>query len=215
MEEKIMTDMEYLTPKSPKVIALYNAVIALLREGADLTRLKVSDIAAEAGIGKGTTYDYFKSREELIVKAILYRIYRDFQEICRRIEQAEDFRSKIDIFLDLVFETGCPDKKLFEQYMQFCTNSRSLPLRFREELLKCAFPIEEIRDFGKLLYEYAAEEGIVPKGLSLYYIQTAFLNLMLSYALYCHPHPCAKQEDVLTKEDVKQRLYENLVYMLR
>ena len=47
----------------PKVLALYRGVLELLDEGADVNTIKVSDITAKAGIGKGTAYDYFKSRE--------------------------------------------------------------------------------------------------------------------------------------------------------
>ena len=50
----------------PKVLALYEAVLKLLDEGADINTLKVSDMTERAGIGKGTAYDYFKSKEEII-----------------------------------------------------------------------------------------------------------------------------------------------------
>ena len=46
----------------PKVRALYEAVLELLNENADISTMKVSDITSRAGIGKGTAYDYFKSK---------------------------------------------------------------------------------------------------------------------------------------------------------
>ena len=39
---------------SSKVIALYQAVVGLFEEGADMSVVTVSEIAARAGIGKGT-----------------------------------------------------------------------------------------------------------------------------------------------------------------
>lgn len=46
--------------------AVYQAVLRLIGSGADITRLRVQEIAAEAGIGKGTVYEYFASKEEIL-----------------------------------------------------------------------------------------------------------------------------------------------------
>ena len=42
---------------APKVEALYQAIMALFVEGADLNTLTVAEIARKAGIGKGTVYE--------------------------------------------------------------------------------------------------------------------------------------------------------------
>ena len=57
-----------------KVILIYRAVLQLLEEGVDLANLKVSDITEKAGIGKGTAYDYFDSKEDILVYALLFFI---------------------------------------------------------------------------------------------------------------------------------------------
>ena len=49
-----------------KKAAVFRAVLKLLRQGRPLGDLKVSEIAEAAGIGKGTVYEYFPSREELL-----------------------------------------------------------------------------------------------------------------------------------------------------
>ena len=41
----------------------------------------VSAVAKEAGIGKGTVYGYFKSKEELLLKACLYNCQKDSDEL--------------------------------------------------------------------------------------------------------------------------------------
>ena len=40
--------------QSPKVEAMYRAVLDLIREGKDISKIKVIDITSKAGIGKGT-----------------------------------------------------------------------------------------------------------------------------------------------------------------
>ena len=72
---------------APKVMALYGAVIALLREGADLNNVTVAEIAAKAGIGKGTIYEYFSNKEEMIAEALFYKLKTDCQEMYRLINK--------------------------------------------------------------------------------------------------------------------------------
>ncbi len=59
---------EYL----PKEKAIYQAVLALFEEGADINSLTVAEITGRAGIGKGTAYEYFSGKEEMIAKAFFY-----------------------------------------------------------------------------------------------------------------------------------------------
>ena len=57
---------------APKAEALYQAIMALFAEGADKNTLTVAEIARKAGIGKGTVYEYFDNKEEMIAGAIYY-----------------------------------------------------------------------------------------------------------------------------------------------
>lgn len=59
---------------------MYEAVNELLEEGRDIYRMKISEITQRAGIGKGTAYEYFSTKEELLGKAIFYQLHRG---ICR------------------------------------------------------------------------------------------------------------------------------------
>ena len=207
--------LEYLNPSSPKAVALYEAVSALSREGADLTQLKVSDIAAKAGIGKGTVYDYFKSREELIVKAVLYTIFKHLRIVKSRVCQADGFRKKVDVMLDTLFEAEDSDTNIFQILMPFIHDIGNFPGRFREEFIKCAPSISEIENLFQTILISAEEEGIVMSGLNLYFVENAFINTVMDYARYKKTAKCGKLYSDLSEEKVRQRLYENLVYMLR
>lgn len=207
--------MSFLTPSSPKVIALYDAVRALSQGGADLTQLKVSEIAAKAGIGKGTTYEYFKSREELIVKAVLYNIYQHIQVIERRLERKNGFQQKVYVILDTLFELGGDDKNLFQRLMPFFYDIGSFPVRFREEFKKYAPGMKAVKRIGNALLEDAVEEGIFQEGLEPFYVQAALLTIIVDYAIFRQQSKCQEIRHGLTDEEVRQRLYENLVYALR
>ena len=79
----------------PKVLALYRGVLELLDEGADVNSIKVSDITAKAGIGKGTAYDYFKSREEIIACALLYDVEQKIEEEKEELDRHQGFSKKV------------------------------------------------------------------------------------------------------------------------
>ena len=57
-----------------KEIAIFDGVIKLIKSGIDPYLIKVQEIAAAANVGKGTIYDYFRTKEEAISKAILYNL---------------------------------------------------------------------------------------------------------------------------------------------
>ena len=207
--------MEYLNPSSPKVAALYDAVRALSREGSDLTQLKVSDIAARAGIGKGTVYDYFKSREELIVKAVLHTIYQYICMMEKRIQETTGFRQKVYVVLDILFEQNEENQNFFQYLMPFFYDIGSVSIRFREEFEKCTFNVKWFGKIGKILFGAAVEEGLFEGKVSFFYVQTALLNMILNYAIFRKQSNCKEWGLQLSDEEVKQRLYENFVYGLR
>lgn len=59
-----------MAKNAEKETALYEAVFRLLARGEKMYSVTVQQIAEEAGIGKGTVYEYFTSREEIISKAM-------------------------------------------------------------------------------------------------------------------------------------------------
>ena len=87
---------------APKVLATYRAVIDLFREGADLNNLTVSEITAKAGIGKGTAYEYFKSREHLLMDALDYYQKSWSESIQEELSRQNGFMEKISCLFDLL-----------------------------------------------------------------------------------------------------------------
>lgn len=79
----------------PKVKAMYDAVLQLLDENADVNTMTVADITKKAGIGKGTAYEYFKSKEEIIAGAILYDARKQGEETWEQLDAIAGFEQKI------------------------------------------------------------------------------------------------------------------------
>jgi AcrR family transcriptional regulator len=90
-----MTDQSVTGRKRDGILDAACAVFS--REG--YAESSVDDVAAEAGIGKGTIYLYFKSKEELYLAA-LARDIRVFSAKARTdMESVAGFREKIEAFL--------------------------------------------------------------------------------------------------------------------
>lgn len=83
----------------PKVKAIYQAVFELFEEGADLNSLTVSEITKKAGIGKGTAYDYFSDKEEMIARAIFYNVELFCQKICEGVDKEKNLYDKVNFVL--------------------------------------------------------------------------------------------------------------------
>lgn len=79
---------------------LFSAVYDLLEEGADLSRLTVSDITQRAGIGKGTAYEYAKSKEELLAKAMGHQVLRSVRALGETVRAKEGLEAKLNGIFD-------------------------------------------------------------------------------------------------------------------
>lgn len=75
-----------------KIKVMYKAVRELIEEGADINRIKVSEITQRAGIGKGTAYEYFPNKEELISSALLYQMDEMYSQLGQQIAQKKVLR---------------------------------------------------------------------------------------------------------------------------
>lgn len=89
---------------SEKEIAIFNGLISLIKEGANPYSIKVSDIAEAANIGKGTIYDYFDSKEEVISKAIIYNMTNEIKNAFRRIKEKDNFKDRFYEVLNIIEE---------------------------------------------------------------------------------------------------------------
>ena len=55
---------------------------------------KIEDVAKEAGIGKGTVYEYFESKQQLFDEMVAYNMDLHLNNIKLTLQQGESFREK-------------------------------------------------------------------------------------------------------------------------
>ena len=96
MNEKIKNVFE----PSEKVHKMYEAITAFVEEKRDLSSIKVSEITSRAGIGKGTAYEYFSSKEELIIHATMWMCSKQMNRIVEESDRLEGFENKFFFLLE-------------------------------------------------------------------------------------------------------------------
>lgn len=69
-----------------------------------LERGKIADVAEEAAIGKGTVYEYFRSKEELFIALVENFFVEIFQYMDAILSTDETPVQKITAFIDYTFE---------------------------------------------------------------------------------------------------------------
>ena len=178
----------------PKVLALYEAVLELLDEGADINTLKVSDMTVRAGIGKGTAYDYFKSKEEIIAAAVVFDVERKVKTERMRLEQYADFESKVRYCFRWTLQE-LQEQKAFMRFLYLSSYSCSLKRQIFEELKKrrgesCG-PIQILRELSR----EGKEEGAVRPEFSEDAAAYMILASLMSFVLYLEHREKEAEED--------------------
>ena len=79
--------------------AIYQAALGLIAQGASPAAMKVQDIAQAAGIGKGTVYEYFASKEEILQGMALYCFDSEIGHIRARFAACETLTGLEDAVL--------------------------------------------------------------------------------------------------------------------
>lgn len=198
-------------PSSKKIVLMYQAVLTLLEEGKDPSSLKVIDITNKAGIGKGTAYDYFRSKEEIIVNAIIYSLHLAIEEGSIQLKQAKSFREQIFTIFTVIEKNGkiCDNIKRFLPYWSGANKALVDNLKERYVYFgKCG---KMIQKFLFDIYQVGVNEGILGNDKEVVFVSSAFISQIMTFLKYLE-----KSENFgYSLEDFKNYLYENLVYMLR
>lgn len=92
---------------SPKEIKILDAAAALMEGNiSSIGTMKVADIAAHAGIGKGTVYEYFSSKEEIIQAAIVRFVTLRVEEEWAKAFEKPSFRECVYCAMEEMFDSA-------------------------------------------------------------------------------------------------------------
>lgn len=192
-----------------KMEAVCKAVIRLKAKGQDIFAIKVSDIAKEAGIGKGTIYDYFKTKEDIFIKALMYEYCMGIAKLEESIFSEETFQGKVysafgwiaeaekqkSAVIRLVQSRG----EILEKGKEFCS--------FSEEGIPAKDTIFRLSDH---IFEQGVEEGLIRPPKSLLERDMVIGSIVGGWLAYLH-YPERYENKI---EEVKEISYRNLQKLL-
>ncbi|MCM1188257.1 MAG: TetR/AcrR family transcriptional regulator [bacterium] len=184
-----MTGLEEIREIPPKVLQMYRAVVELIEEGEDVAGLRVSTITDRAGIGKGTAYEYFDTKEEIVACALVYYMQSMFDWLGGELAKQESFAEQMTWLLDEVGRENSR-KFCFLRIVHILTDNSEFSGLVRRKLSS-----EEARKympmavFGKVL-ERAVERGELRKDLPMDYMICLVFSHLLAYLMAVTSEQC-------------------------
>jgi AcrR family transcriptional regulator len=184
-----------------KVLLLYRAVGELLDEGADLSTVKVSAITSRAGIGKGTAYDYFETKDDMIASALVYLVKYTLLEMQEEVDLRANLTEQVTCILEMI--TGKTRSKVgMMRFVHMMTDPTPISCMFRDKIQleqeEKYHPINMLR----LMVEKALQQGEISSGLPMHYMVYALASRIITYMTYL-----AVQEEENESDVVQMREY--------
>lgn len=204
-----ITGMEAAHEVPPKVLAIYQAVERLISAGEDINSVRVSAITELAGIGKGTAYDYFDTKDDIIACSLLYQIRMLTEGLQEIFSGEESFARQIGLCMDEI-EKKNDKQQSFLRYVHIMTANSGYCRLVKEKMKQPEF--ERYLPMGVLMEaaERGKLRGEIKKELPVEYVVYAVFSKLLTYMVSIH----ACDDFCAEPEKVRPYLYQSLLQEL-
>ena len=177
-----ITGLEEAREIPSKVLLLYEAVEQLIVEGVDLNAICVSTITGKAGIGKGTAYEYFDTKEDILACAVMFYIRKAMEELSEALSDYDCFLEQIDFLLREV-EKGNDKHQCILRYIHLMTDTSDISRLVQEKMHQEEAERYLLAGIFARMLERGVERGEVRKDLPLDYMVYVLFSKTLSYLL--------------------------------
>lgn len=208
-----MGEKNLLDNPPEKVLAMYRAVMKLVYAGANVNHIKVSEITECAGIGKGTAYEYFSSKEEIITNAFAFDIRNKRRELAEIVDGQGSFAEKMERVLDYAEEKFC-ESQTFDMLVRVGIGSCEISeaLRVEYEKMRGDISCGQLEEIMERLVRQGLREGVIKEKNPTFW-RMAFGAQVVAYVSQRRAGNQGKKTDV-TKEQTKKFVYDSLVKSL-
>ena len=176
-----ITGLEAVQDVPEKVRLLYRAVEELIAEGADVNNIRVLSITEKAGIGKGTAYDYFESKEELIACALVFYIRKSVEEITAALSKKMSFTEQIELILDEI-EQKNQNQQWFFHFVHIMTDNNEISRIVRDKIMEDKENGLSRNIFGEMIRENK-ERGDIRKDVLEPYLVCSMFSRFMTYMI--------------------------------
>lgn len=157
--------------KKNKNTRILEAAFTLFSESG-YKNTKIADIAAKAGIGKGTIYEYYDSKEDIFIVSVLEKVMEDYARITKEIASYPSTLEKLKFFLD--FELSV--------FAKYGADASELKAHLVES---DSYLSEKMRDAlsAVLTAEHAIISDIIKSGIATGEIRNVDVNLLANFII--------------------------------
>jgi len=133
-------------------LILDTAFELILEKGYSNT--KIIDIANKAGIGKGTVYEYFESKEALVLELVNTRARQDYMKSFSAVEELSTYKQKLSKYFQMQIETTAKYKSNVTDFRDaFVNNNSEISIKI----------VEAVHSIVFLQFEFVY--GLIKKGI--------------------------------------------------
>lgn len=163
-----------------KELVIMRALMRLLARGQTLAEIKTSDIAQEAGVGKGTLYNYFAAKEDIFARTVIYSIDTLLHGIWERMDRESSFRGKCYAVLFSIHEMMANEHSDLNLIL-FNLGSREAKQLLGGEISLIWRYLSAIRERVLQLAQTGADEGLFPPYTDEEYTYSAFASALMGF----------------------------------
>lgn len=130
-----------------------------------IRKLTVAQVAITAGIGKGTIYEYFENKDDIVFEIINIHIEQYHQEFLKTIKDVKTTREKVMFFFKFVLDDSLENQKHFNGYKEYLSivlaDDNSSMKKFNSSCR--IFFIEQLK---KIIEEGINKKELIPESIS-------------------------------------------------
>lgn len=130
-----------------------------------IRKLTVAQVAITAGIGKGTIYEYFENKDDIVFEIINVHIEQYHQEFLKTIKDVKTTREKVMFFFKFVLDDSLENQKHFNGYKEYLSivlaDDNSSMKKFNSSCR--IFFIEQLK---KIIEEGINNKELIPESIS-------------------------------------------------
>lgn len=193
----------------PKVKAMFEAVLELFESGKGLSSLTVSEITAKAGIGKGTAYEYFSSKEEMIAGALNYEAKEHMKIIGNLVREECSFREILMKGFDMM-DSVFGKQRGFALILRIIRDDSINGGNVLNEIEKHKCNFDMVKDMVNQVAEIARKENLI-RETDEYKVQSAIISQIAEYAIFVIYQGFYQDTD---RQVARETAYENILKML-
>lgn len=172
--------MEMQRDYAPQQLAIFEGVYALARQGRDLNTVRVQEIADAAGMGKGSLYEHFKSKEDILNEAGRWCMNRELEQIHTQMEQADGYDAMLTVCLRYLREVMTCRMETYSAlgryYQMTAPEQRQWVVQSKEQM----------KEHFRQIAEQGRREGQVDPALSEEVCCDILQSALIGFAVACH-----------------------------